>query len=96
MTEDATPTPEKAKAVGVARPRVECFATQLTVAKSNHPSVGDACTIMVESGDLEMFVHLPLQFAAAIGRELVGLESGLKIAGAEDLSKLSENGKGKG
>lgn len=100
MTQEGKPTAPAAEPKGVSRPRVECYATQLSVAKSKSGALGDTCTIVVESGDLEIYVHFPLGFADRIGKELSSLKSGIKVVdagsmpgGGVDLSKL-RNGDG--
>ena len=71
---------KQAPNVQVPAPKLSCFATQLGVQRVTHPQLGELCKLIVDSGDLQLEVHFPKDFATPIGTELVKLGSGVIVA----------------
>lgn len=88
----SAPKPEPEQKVQVARPKLEAFATSLTVSKSRHNAIGDCCTMIVEAGDLAIVVHFPIQAAGDVGKQMVGLSSGIVIPQGSDINGLNGAG----
>ena len=53
---------------GVPRPTLKCFATVIGIHKLQHPQLGEVGALLVESGDLQLEVHFPVEYAHPLGR----------------------------
>ena len=73
--------------VGVPAPRLSCFATEFGIHSVEHPQMGKVGRLLVGSGDLQIEVHFPIEYAARLGTELAALDTGVVIARPDQLPK---------